>query len=209
METICINSFYGGKNMAKKMYGIIFFIFVVVLCFMFVNIGYDMYTIKNDMDDIKYNAYASEQSLDENTDTPVLNMAKNKITPSTKMVYKYFYTDDKVTEIVEDVPAYFLIDLTREDLEKNFENWRVQSFSEKEVVLEKTIEGESLQHYIVGEYDGYVAIYYKEDINGKHLKDITNIPIESLSDDEREEIEKGLCITGESSLIKLLENYES
>ncbi len=30
-----------------------------------------------------------------------------RITPSTKMVYEYYYTEDGVTQTLEDVPPYF------------------------------------------------------------------------------------------------------
>lgn len=133
----------------------------------------------------------------------------NKIIPSTKMTYKYFYTEDNITQVVEDVPAYFLINLTREDMEENFSEWHIEEFSSQEVVLKKTIDAQSTQHYIIKDYDGYLAIYYNTKELENILKDITDIPLESLSEDEQESIIKGLEIDGEENLIKLLENYHS
>lgn len=133
----------------------------------------------------------------------------NKIIPSTKMIYKYYYTEDNITQIVEDVPAYFLINLTKKDLEENFSEWQIEEFSSEEVVLKKIIEGQSTQHYIIKDYDGYLAIYYNTPLLENILKDITDIPIDSLSKDEQDNIINGLEIDGEENLRILIENYHS
>ena len=85
----------------------------------------------------------------------------------------------------------------------------MKSFSEKEVVLQKVIEGESTQHYIIGEYDGYIAVFYEKEINGTKLKELTDIPLESLTEEEQEQIKKGIKITGKEELMKFLESYDS
>ncbi|MFI3230856.1 MAG: BofC C-terminal domain-containing protein [bacterium] len=132
-----------------------------------------------------------------------------KITPSTKMTYKYYYTEDQITQVVEDVPAYFLLNLSRESLEKTFPEWSIESFSSEEVILKKTIDGKSRQHYIIKECDGHIAIYYNTQDLKNILKEVTGIPMESLSEDERNNVLKGIQVDGEENLIKFLENYHS
>lgn len=132
-----------------------------------------------------------------------------KITPSTKMTYKYYYTEDQITQVVEDVPAYFLLNLNRETLEETFPEWSIERFSSEEVILKKTIEGKSRQHYIIKECDGHIAIYYNTQELKNTLKEVTDIPMESLSEDERNNVLKGIPIDGEENLIKFLENYHS
>ena len=86
---------------------------------------------------------------------------------------------------------------------------RIKSFSEREVVLQKAIEGESTQHYIIGEYEGYIAVFYEKYINDTNIKEITNIPLESLPQEEQDRIKKGIKITGKEELMKFLESYGS
>lgn len=189
--------------MKKGIYSLMFLIFIVALCVLFINIGYNMYSIQNDIDDIKYNV-SIEEDIEE-----VLKPSEDKITPSTKIVYKYFYKQDKVIETVEDVPPYYLIGLTRADIEKYFDSWRVISFSNKEVVLEKTVDAKSLGYYIIDEYDGNLAVYYRDSVDKKRLKEITNIPMDSLSEDEKNYIKDGLYVKGEEEVAKIIENYGS
>ncbi len=191
--------------MHKKLYFIIFFIAIITVSIISMKIGYKMYDNGNP---IQYKLEANTQILTEQ-EKQVDNISVEKITPSTKMVYEYLYKEDNITETVEDVPPYFLVDLTRNDLEANFKDWQVKSFSSREVVLQKALEGESIQHYIIGEYEGYIGVFYEKDINGNNIKEITDIPLDSLHKEEQEKIKKGIKITGKKELIKFLENYGS
>lgn len=195
--------------MLKKVYFVLFFILVIFVAIISAGIGYNMYDRKNnDNNVIQYKEEANTDFFKQQEE-PVDNITVAKITPSTKMTYEYFYKDDSITEVVEDVPPYFLIDLTRNDLETNFKDWQIKSFSPKEVVLQKVIEGDSTQHYIIGEYEGYIAVYYEKEINGTKLKEITDIPLEGLSEEEQQKIKEGIKITGKDELMRFLESYGS
>lgn len=147
-------------------------------------------------------------SIQENEYTPI-STAEEKITPSTKMVYQYYYTDDGVTEVQEDTPPYFMLDLTLSDIHKYYTTWDIVSFSPKEVVLRKTIAGESEQRYVVGQKNGYVAVYYEEEQEGISLKELTSIPIDGLSEEEKLRLNQGIKIMGKEALARTLENYSS
>ncbi len=184
---------------------LLFFITIIFVIIFSITLGYNMYSSKNNV--IEYNTNTTTNVLQE--EKPVNNIKTAKITPSTKMTYEYVYKQDNITEVIEDVPPYFLIDLTREDLEKNFKDWQIKSFSEREVVMQKSIDTESTQHYIIGEYDGFIAVFYEKEINGTNIKEITSIPLDGLTKDEQEKIKNGIKITGKDELIKFLEAYSS
>ena len=195
--------------MLKKIYFVLFFIVIIFVSIISINIGYNMYDNEENNIQIVEEKAETDTEFFEREEKPVDNITVAKITPSTKMIYEYFYKEDSITERVEDVPPYFLIDLTRNDLETNFKDWQIKSFSSKEVVLQKTIQGESTQHYIIKDYDGYIGIFYEKEINGTNLKEITNIPLESLPIEEQEKIKKGIKITGKDELMRFLESYGS
>ena len=134
---------------------------------------------------------------------------EQRITPSTKMVYQYYYEEDGVTEIQEDVPPYFLIDLTLNDLLKYYTNWEVLSFSEREVVMRQIVPDESHQNYVVGEQDGYIAVFYQVEKNGIRLHELTDTPVSSLSQEEQQRLAEGILVTGDDNLAKILEDYGS
>ncbi len=132
-----------------------------------------------------------------------------RITPSTKMVYEYYYTEDGVTQTLEDVPPYFLLDMTLEDMKKVYTDWKIISFSSKEVVMRKTLEAKSNEQYIIGEKNGYVAVYYKEAQHGIILHEITNTPISALPLEEQERLLEGISVIGDENLSKILSDYTS
>lgn len=134
---------------------------------------------------------------------------EDKISGSTKMVYEYYYEDDGRTEVLEEVPPYFLVDMTKDKLEDAFDEWSVKTFSSKEVVLRKNIKGKSSQHYIVGEYDGFVAVFYEEEIDGTNLKEITDTPVSTLPLEEQAMLKDGIYVEGNENLMKVIQDYES
>lgn len=75
--------------------------------------------------------------------------------------------------------------------------------------MQKLIEAESPQHYSIKDYDGFVAVFYSNLEEGEILKDITDIPLESLPEYERVKIKNGLEIVGKDKLISFLQDYGS
>lgn len=134
---------------------------------------------------------------------------EDTITESTKIVYEYYYDEDGYIERVEDKPPYYLLELDRESLEEKMQDWQVLEFSQKEVVMRKTISAKGAQNYIIGEYEGLVAVYYEEPVNGESVMDITDTPVSSLPEEEQIRIKNGIKIKGQNELIKCMENYES
>lgn len=139
----------------------------------------------------------------------VLSVTIEKITPSTKIVYEYYYPNENITEKQESVPPYFMLDLTLDDMVNYYPEWEIRKFSEKEVVMRKTIFDESGRKYIVGEHEGYIAVFYQVEQAGISLKQVTDTPVSALSSEDRQKIENGIYVDGEYELAKVLEDYES
>lgn len=154
-----------------------------------------------------YSANAAQTQLEEQT--IAASVDTGRITPSTKMVYEYYYTEDGVTQTLEDVPPYFLLDMTLEDMKKVYTDWQIVSFSSKEVVMRKTVEAKSNEQYIIGEQNGYVAVFYKEPQHGIILHEITNTPLSALPLEERERLQEGISVIGDENLSKILSDYTS
>ena len=136
-------------------------------------------------------------------------LQEDKITPSTKIVYRYYYTEDNILEEQEDIPPYFLLDLTLSDMLKYYSTWDIVSFSSKEVIMQKTVIGPSHQRYVVGERDGYIAVFYEEEQEGISLKEVTEIPTSGLVEDEYFRLKEGIKVIGKDALARILENYGS
>ena len=92
---------------------------------------------------------------------------KNKITPSTKLVYEYYYPITGEKETKEETAPYFMVDLTFDDLQKYYSDWQVTYFSADKVVMQKKVYDEKGQKYIIGEKDGRLTVFWETD------KDVT------------------------------------
>lgn len=180
-----------------------FWIIVVVMCAVSALAGFGAgLNLFNDKADIKENA------AEEDTFVKAAN-TEQKITPSTKMVYEYYYPEDDVTEVYEDVPPYFIVDYSLEDIKRCYSNWTIVSFSDREVIMKKSVDGPSSQRYVIGEKDGYIAVYYDVENEGMILKELTSTPITALSDSDRRNVEIGIRIIGRERLVRALEDYTS
>ena len=145
---------------------------------------------------------AGAESLD------VLQTPKSIIAP-TKMIYQYFYTSDRVTkEQIEPAPD-FLQGLNLEQLKSVYNGWQVVLFSPERVILRCSIEGLSSESFILGEDEGYLAIFYEDGNKAVRLKERTDVPLSALPDGEAQQIREGLRVTGEENLAKLLADYMS
>ena len=131
------------------------------------------------------------------------------ILPSTQIVYNYYYEEDGCVESTSEYAPHFLIGMKENELKNIFDDWQIKSFSKEKVIMQKNISGLSNQHFIIGIKDGYVAVFYQNEVDGSNLKEITNTPISSLTVEDRKRLESGIKISGEDKLIAILQDYES
>lgn len=135
--------------------------------------------------------------------------AQKEINAQTKMIYQYFYTNDRVTkEQIEKAPD-FLQGLNLEQLQSVYNGWQVVLFSPEKVILRCSIEGLSSETFLLGEDSGYLAVFYEDGNQEIHLKERTDLPLSALPDGEARQLREGLRVTGEENLAKLLSDYMS
>ena len=131
------------------------------------------------------------------------------ISSDTKMVYQYFYSRDRVTKEQVEMAPVFLQGLNMEQLQSVYQGWQIILFSPDKVILQCKIEGLSSETYILGEKDGFLAVFYEDGQKGIHLKEKTDVPLSALPKEEAEQIREGRRITGEENLAKILGDYIS
>lgn len=187
------------------------YLWLIGICVV-VGIGSFIYTTISLKSDIEKKANAqTTQRLRQEKPKVDQAVASNeaKIKPSTKMVYQYYYPTDGVMKEQADIPPYFLLDRSFQDMKSIYEDWKIISFSDAKVVMRRTMEGKSEERYIVSQQDGFVAVFYEEEQNGVRLHELTNTPLSSLPLEERERLKEGISVLGEESLSKVLADYGS
>lgn len=100
-------------------------------------------------------------SLEANNAVKTDTTKLSRISPSTRIVYQYYYTKDQKLVTDEYEPPYYLIDMTRQQLENYYNDWEIISFSTEKVILRKSIDKRNSDgYYIIKEYDGHITVFY-------------------------------------------------
>lgn len=147
-----------------------------------------------------------EPNINNNATVQVTTKAEDEIKTYTKLVYQYYYegTDEVIQTTSE--PPYYLINKNKEQIEEHYPDWQLVSFSDKKVVLRKSISiPNNSDEFVIGAFENYICIYYGDGT----IKEITQTNISSLSAEEQELIKKGIKVKSEEELIKYLQDYTS
>lgn len=192
-----------------KKFFVILFTFIICLFLIFLIYKFSISNKEND------NLISINNKIEENiteiVDENILeetSQEERKISYKATIILNKYYKDcnHTITSSVE-VP-YDMVNMSKEDIEKNYPGWRIVEFSENEVSLFKEFEGMCNEHYLVEIEDGYIVVYNLNEDNEKKLYEKTDIDVEYLTNEDREELSKGINVIGYSSLNALLENYE-
>ena len=141
----------------------------------------------------------------------IVNESIDIVSPNATLIIKKSFSEcgHELQEIEKINPNY--VNLTKEEFESEFlkdnENFIIESFSAKEIVVLNEIEADCNQHYLLRENNGVVVVY-KYDSNGVlTVYQKTNIGVEYLTSDDRQELEYGIEVVGNGELSSRLEDY--
>ncbi|MCD8089530.1 MAG: hypothetical protein LUD81_02720 [Clostridiales bacterium] len=133
---------------------------------------------------------------------------EEKINSDTKIVYEYVYLGGH-KEYSETTAPRSWQGFTLTEFKDVFESWQIKEFSSEEVRLSKNLKVYSPKHYVLGVYDGYVAVFRKNEYDEDKVKQVTGTPLSSLPEAEQKRLLKGIDFYGDSELIKILQDYET
>lgn len=152
---------------------------------------------------------------EEQSDTlqlPSLHPASVKedtIAEDAHIVYQYYYTEDEITKEKVEPVQNFQKGLTLAQLQSIYDGWQVISFSPQKVILRCSVEGRSDACFLLGAYQGYLAVF-QEDMQKRFvLYEQTDIPLAALPLAEQQKLKEGILVMGEMELAKLLADYSS
>ncbi len=146
--------------------------------------------------------------MESNDITIEVISSDEKTTPNTELVLKKYYEDCGHTISNEAQIPEELVNLTAEEIQKEYPNWEVEEFSKERVVLFKVLTSFCGEHYLVTEENGYINIYTLDEENNKTLKQENVMSVEYLSETDKIMLKNGIMVYGTEELNKLLEDYE-
>ena len=142
-------------------------------------------------------------------DVPQKNMSitpERRITATENTMIEYIYNyGDGVTETTYSPIPPYLVGLTYDEAKEKMLGFELTYFDAEKITAVKELEGDSRQHYYLGERNGYLAVFYKK---GGGLKEMTNTPINTIPEKELETL-SDTEIVGSDKLARVLEDIES
>lgn len=195
----------------KKFTFILYIISIIILGVLGAWIGTYMYKI-NSLGSLESPILEGMESKNLEEELALIaNESEDIISPNATLILKTSYKKcgHEIQETMQVDSKY--VNMNKEEFEREFlkdnENFIIENFSSKEVVVLKEIDTNCNEHYLLKENNGLVVIY-KYDINGnKKEYQTTNIGIEYLTDKDKEELKEGIEVTGENELNSRLEDY--
>lgn len=136
------------------------------------------------------------------------NSEEEKILPNASITFKKTYekcghTSSQYLEVPEE-----LVNKTEEELQEIYSDWNIEQFSDTEIILSKTEEGECGEHYMVRDVEGEVIIYEILEDGTEREYEKTDISTEYLTDTDKINMEKGIRVNGKQELNQLIEDFE-
>ena len=101
-----------------------------------------------------------------------------------------------------------LINLTENEINKLYSNWRVEKFSSKEIVLAQNIDTMCNDHYLLKLGNENIEIYKVQEAEDYKLLKETNISKDYLTEKDISKLEEGIFVFGISNLNSALEDFE-
>ncbi len=185
-------------------YGILIFIFSIVIGYSYSRIWNESKTVVNENSIFKEDVQnmALENMIIETVSE------EEKILPTTSFAIKKVF--DKCGHFkfsYAELPIE-IINLNKNEVENMYNEWNVENFSSKEIVLSKVVDGWCNEHYIIKLDNGVIKIYNKIDDNNLKLYRETEISKEYLTKEDIEKLEVGILVYGEGKINSVIEDFE-
>ena len=133
---------------------------------------------------------------------------EQKTSPNCMFVFKTYYRECEHTLInIIDIPKEF-VNQTVEEIEREYLDWKIQSFNVNEVIFYQEKEGICEEHFIVKENNGYITIYFIDKYGVEKIKETTEIVTTYLPEIDKNRLKEGIKINGQEELNACLEDYE-
>jgi hypothetical protein len=145
----------------------------------------------------------------ENETAKITSISEEKVSANAILILKKYYTkcEHTINEYVE-LPKE-LVNLNKEEVEKQYPEWKAIGFSPEKITLYKEFDDICGEHFKIKVEDGKIVIYLtnKQGIDEVYLK--TNISSEYLTETDLINMkDDGLEIYGKEELNKIIEDFE-
>ena len=135
------------------------------------------------------------------------NSSDIRLSPNCSITFKRHYTGcEHTTNEYTNIPEE-LVNMDKETVQEKYADWNITKFETNEVIMEKNLEGECGEHYILRDIDNTIIVFKVE--NGVEQEyERTSISTEYLPETDKITFRDGLKVNGKEKLSQVLEDYE-
>ena len=203
------------SNMSKMLKS--FMVGVIFMMGLSIGVYYGMSTQKEEkveekkpMDSVQDIVIKNVQSENNTLIPEEIEVVSNieRISPYAKMIIEKKYTKCGHTTVnILDVPKE-LINLSEEELKEKYSGWEVREFTPTEFTLYRLIDANCEDHFVIKENEGYVAVYNEVTEDVENLIKKTDILVEDLREEDKNDLEEGIKVFGQDRLDIVISNWE-
>lgn len=188
--------------------GILVFIVSVCVGFLYTNLFYNVESKEdqafetNNIEDFASVNYTRLQTLEASSED------EDKISPNTNFAVKQYYDEcGHFTFKYEPLPKE-LVNLSRQEVEDYYDDYEVEEFDNKNVVITKEINGLCDEHFFITLGNEHIEVK-KLNTDGSFSPYLeTEISKEYLPAEDIEKLQEGIYIFGSGLINSVLEDYE-
>lgn len=182
--------------------------FCIIFFVMSFYLGYQLMNLSIEDKDI-----AEEQNHTIDEDIEIVR-EENRISPNTFIEERIHYKDCGHVVSNSELAQNEVVNFTRGEYEEylntTYPNLRLISFSNVKIVVFGERNHLCQEHFIIGEQNGYIAIF-NIDESGKRVlyKNFPDYPLSLLPDMDQDKLKEGIVVNSEEELSEILENFIS
>ena len=134
--------------------------------------------------------------------------SEEKISPNCIITLKRYYKEcgHTINEYIS-IPQN-LVNKTEDDLRNEYLTWKIEKFSNSQIILSKEFDNNCGQHFILRTNDDKIVVYLLDENNQETLFENTNISTQYLPEEDKVQLQNGVKVNGLENLNEMLENYE-
>ena len=191
----------------KRLIILIFFILIFAFS---IGVGYFYLNSRVDQKNNSINKKSDDNSKVDNNEIYTGANLDEKILQNAQIKESIFYKKCGHEVITQKNVSNEMVNLTEQELEKKIDkNTIIKDFSAQEINLYKEIDGMCSEHYIIGEENGMINIYKRNEDGEEELYDVTNIYLDYLPEDMKKKLKERIEVVGNEELNAVLENLVS
>ena len=178
---------------------------VVTTAVVYQNIKYDKLAKEEKLTD---ECIYEDNQIENNLEDVKVSSAETRVSPNAELVIKTYYKlCGHTTQETKTVPND-MVNKNQEEIENLYPDYKLESFANNKIVLEKEEEGQCNEHYLVKDEDGNVVIYKILSDGTEEIYQNTGISTEYLTETDRINLRDGVRVYGKENLNSMIEDFE-